>query len=137
VRIPALLVMHADLAAALLRAAEQLYGGVEGVEILSNEGLSRSALEVEIEKRVADWPAGGLVLTDFWGGSCHVCGATAARRLARAEAGRGEVVVVTGINLPALVDYLHNREKFGVVELAERLRVKGQESFRVQRGEAA
>ena len=133
-RIPALLVTHADLASALLRAAEKLYGSAEGVEILSNEGLSRQTLEVEIEKRVADWQAGGLVLTDFWGGSCHICGASAARRHA---SGRGEVVVVTGINLPALVDYLHNRDKFSVVELAERMRLKGQESFRIQRGEAA
>ena len=38
-RTPALLVMHSDLAAALLRAAEKVYGPVESVEVLSNEGL--------------------------------------------------------------------------------------------------
>jgi mannose/fructose-specific phosphotransferase system component IIA len=137
-RVPALLVMHADLAAALIRAAGALYGPVEEVEILSNEGLSRDSLEAEIERRVRDWDQGGLVLTDFWGGSCHICGASAARRRATAGATpHGEVVIVTGINLPALIDYLHNREQYGVVELAERLRRKGQESFRIQRGEAA
>ena len=125
-RVPALLVMHADLSAALLRAAERVYGKIDGVESLSNEGLSRDQLEDSIAQRVSSWSEGGLVLTDFWGGSCHICGVSAAR-------GRGEVVIVTGLNLPTLIDYLHNRDQFGVVDLAERLRLKGQESFHVQR----
>lgn len=127
VRVPALLVMHGDLSAALLRAAEHVVGPIEGVETLSNAGLSRDDLERAIAERVEKWPAGGLVLTDFWGGSCHLCGASAAR-------GRGEVVVVTGLNLPTLIDYLHNREQYDVVDLAERLQKKGQESIRLQRG---
>ena len=127
-RVPGLLVMHADLAAALLRAAERLYGAVEGVSVLSNEGLSRIDLEAEIERRV------GIVFTAVWGGSCHLCGASAARR-APGAAGSGEVVVVTGLNLPTLLDYLHNRDAYPVLELAERLLKKGQESIRLQRGQ--
>ena len=129
-RVPALVVMHADLAAALLRAAALLYGPVEEVEVLSNEGLSRARLEDEIARRVAGWDHGGLVLTDLWGGSCHICGASAAR-------GRGEVVVVSGLNLPILLDYLHNRDALGANELAERLLRKGQESIRLQRTQPA
>jgi len=129
-QVPALLVMHADLSAALLRAAEQVTGPIEGVETLSNTGLSRAELEREIVQRVERWTAGGLVFADFWGGSCHICGASAAR-------GRGEVVVVTGLNLPTLIDYLHNRDRYAVLELAERLQKKGQESIRLQRGIAA
>ena len=129
-RVPALLVMHADLAQALLRAAEKLYGPVEDVAVLSNEGLSRDDLERAVEERVATWSHGGLVFTDVWGGSCHQCGASAAR-------GRGEVVVVTGLNLPTLIDYLHNRDRYDVIELAERLLRKGQDSIRLQRGQAA
>jgi len=129
-RVPALLVMHADLAAALMRAAERVYGPVEDVEVLSNEGLSREALEAEIGRRVVRWSAGGLVLTDFWGGSCHICGAAATR-------GRGELVIVTGVNLPTLIDYLHNRDQYPVEELAERLKQKGQDSIRLQRGLSA
>ena len=128
-RVPALLVTHADLADALVRATEKVYGPVEDVERLSNEGLSRVGLEQEIQARVASWPAGGIVFIDFWGGSCFICGVSASR-------GR-EIVVVTGVNLPMLLDYLHNREKFGILELAERLRLKGQESVRLQRAPAA
>jgi PTS system mannose-specific IIA component len=129
-RIPALLVTHADLGAALLRAAEQIYGPVADVEVLSNSDFSRADLERAIEERVAGWPHGGLVLTDFPGGSCQQCGLLAARSHA-------EVVVVSGINLPALLDYLHNREQYAVDELAERLKVKAQDSVRVQRARPA
>ena len=126
--IPALLVMHADLAAALLRAAELVYGAIERVEVLSNEGLSRADLEREVERRVDHWRSGGLVFTDMAGGSPHISCSAVARA-------HGEIVVVTGLNLPTLLDFLHNRDRFGVVELAERLRVKGQDSIRIQRGQ--
>jgi PTS system mannose-specific IIA component len=128
--VPALLVMHADLSAALLRAASRVYGPVTGVDCLSNEGLSKEALEADIEDRVSAWTAGGLVLTDFFGGSCHLCGLHAARQ-------HGDIVVVSGLNLPILLDYLHNREAYGVRELAERLQKKGQDSIRLQFPSAA
>jgi mannose/fructose-specific phosphotransferase system component IIA len=122
--------MHSDLADALLRAATRVYGPVEGVEVLSNEGLSREDLEGAITRRVQDWREGGLVLTDFWGGSCHICGVAAAR-------GHGDVVVVTGINLPVLLDYLHNRDAYGALALADRLIRKGRDSIRLHHGQPA
>lgn len=128
--IPALIVTHADLGQALVRAAEKVVGTVEGVTLLSNEGLSRADLEQAIEQLVQGWAAGGVLLTDFWGGSCHTCGASAMRR-------HGEVVIVTGINLPLLLDYLHNRDQLSASELADRLQIKGRESIRVQRGVTA
>ena len=129
-RIPALLVTHADLGAALVRAAEQIYGPVGDVEVLSNADFSRADLERAIAGRVSRWPDGGLVLTDFPGGSCQQCGLLAAR-------GHPEVVVVTGVNLPALLDYLHNREQYSSGELAERLKAKARDSVRVQRARPA
>ena len=127
-RVPALLVMHSDLGHALLRAAAAVYGTVEGVEVLSNEGLSRDQLEQRISEKVAAWTTGGLLLTDFWGGSCHVCGASAAR-------GHGDIVVVTGLNLPTLLDYLHNRDQYSSLDLADRLQKKGRESIRLHHGQ--
>ncbi len=126
-RVPALIVTHADLGQALVRAAESVVGPFPDVTLLSNEGLSRADLEDAIEASVHGWTGGGLLLTDFWGGSCHTCGASAARR-------HGEVVIVTGVNLPLLLDYLHNRDRLAAGPLAERLQQKGRDSIRVQRG---
>lgn len=129
-RVPAMLVMHAGLAEALLRAAARVYGPIDDVRVLSNEGLSRAELERSITAAAEAWPAGGLVLTDFWGGSCHTSGLAAARS-------RRDVAILTGVNLPLLLDYLHNRDHFGVAALAERLQLKGRESIRVQHGSPA
>lgn len=129
-RVPALLVMHGGLADALLRAAAKVYGPVEGVEVLSNEGLSKSDLQARILEVAGRWPSGGLVLTDFWGGSCHTSG------LAAAGDCRG-LAVLTGVNLPLLLDYLHNRDRSDVNTLAERLQQKGRDSIRVQLGPPA
>ena len=128
--VPALLVMHSDLGAALLRAAAAVYGPVEGVEVMSNEGLSRDLLEKRIEERVVGWHEGGLILTDFWGGSCHLCGISATR-------GHGDIAVITGLNLPTLLDYLHNRDQYRPLELAERLQQKGRDSIRIHQAEPA
>ena len=128
--VPALLVTHADLGAALLRAATRVYGPAENVDVLSNEGLSRDQLEREIDARVAGWKEGGLILADFWGGSCHLCGMAAAR-------GHGDIVVVTGLNLPLLIDYLHNRDRFDPRALAERLQQKGRDSIRLHHDHSA
>jgi mannose/fructose-specific phosphotransferase system component IIA len=47
------------------------------------------------------------------------------------------VVVVTGINLPLLLDYLHNRDEYGAMALADRLIQKGRESIRLHHGQPA
>ena len=134
-RVPALVVMHADLGEALLRAARQVYGDFEDVEALSNSAYSRDDLERAIEERVARWPHGGLVLCDFPGGSCQQCSLLAAR--IRSHGPDAEIVLVTGANLSALLDYLHNRDQYPPLELAERLKDKGREGIRLRPADQA
>ena len=128
--VPAVLVMHAELGTALLHAAASVYGAIDDVQVVSNEGLDRAGIETRVAEAVAHWRAGGLVLTDFWGGSCHTCALAAAR-------GNGEIRLITGVNLPMLLDYLHNRGLYSVDELAERMLQKGRDNIRSQRGPAA
>ena len=118
---PALLVTHADLAAALLRAAAQVYGPVEDVEVLSNDGpvaRRRSRTRIARARRGLDATAGWCSPTS--GAARATCAALLAAR------GHGEIVVVTGVNLPMLLDYLHNRDAATpCAELAERLQQQG------------
>ena len=120
----ALLVTHGDLARVLLETAQGIVGSVEGVETLTNRGLSRDGLAQAVEERVAAWEgAGGIVLTDIQGGSC-----TQAALLGVAE--RRQVAVIAGVNLPMLVDFLVNRGHYDTRGMAERLVEKGRNGVR-------
>jgi PTS system mannose-specific IIA component len=113
-----------------MHAAATVYGDVSGVQVVSNEGLDKSQIEALIASEVAGWTDGGLVLTDFWGGSCHTCALVAART-------NSSILLLTGVNLPMLIDYLHNRDRYGVEELADRMLQRGRDNIRTQRGPGA
>lgn len=120
-----LIVTHGTLGAALLEAATHIAGVPESVEALSNTGLSRDALIAAVRGRVAAFgAAGGLVLTDVAGGSC-----TQAALFVAAREAPGPVHVVTGVNLPMVLDFLHNRAGAEPKALADRLVGRGQASI--------
>lgn len=94
-------VAHADLAAALIEAAEKI-SGIEGALIpISNDGLSPSALEAKLSEEVGEGPA--ILFTDLSSGSCTF----ACSSLVRTHPG---LAVVTGTNLAMLIDFLFNRD---------------------------
>ena len=127
-RVRAVLIMHGGLGSALLEAARSVYGPIDDVPVLSNEGLSKAQIEEHIAGVVADWSEGGLVLTDFWGGSCHVCAQSVAR-------GNRRIILLTGLNLPMLLHYLHNRDHSTVEQLAEGMIQRGRDQIRTQHGD--
>ena len=125
-RVPALVVMHEDLAAAAVAAVAAVYGESEGLTPLSNRGLSRETLQAAIDENVAAWDAGGLVCVDFFGGSPHVAAACVARTR--------DIVVVTGCHLGMLLDYMHHRDSLDRDALAERLVRRGRDTMQIVRG---
>ena len=121
-RLPALLVTHGAVGDALLAAAEKIVGPIDGVTVLSNEGLSKDSLTAAVRERVrAFGPEGGLLFVDVAGGSC----AQAALLVAAREA-PGPTPVLSGVNLPMLLDFAHHRTTLDARALADRLRAKGQ-----------
>jgi mannose/fructose-specific phosphotransferase system component IIA len=96
-------VCHGDLARALVSSVEEI-SGIRGALVpVSNVGCDRARLEQRIQEAVADRPA--LVFVDLPSGSCLFA---AARGWGRTLGGNARVV--TGVNLPMLIDFVFHRE---------------------------
>lgn len=107
-------VAHGDLAPALVRVVERI-SGVEGaLHPVSNESCSPEELTARVAEAVGPGPA--VVFVDMASGSCGFVG----RRLAADD----RVVVVSGVNLPMLLDFVFHTD-MDPRRLAERVVEKG------------
>lgn len=88
---------HGDLATGLLSAVSQITGRDDVFVGLSNRALSAQDVE-RLLREAVDAHGAGVIFTDLPAGSCTM----AARRLQRE---RPDLVVVTGVNLAALLDF--------------------------------
>lgn len=108
-------VAHADVGEALVRAVEGISGVRGALRPVSNQRCTPSELERRVEEAVGEGP--GVVFVDMASGSC----AFASRRVA---ARTDRIAVVTGVSLPMLLDFVFHRE-MSPGELAERVVGKG------------
>jgi mannose/fructose-specific phosphotransferase system component IIA len=107
-----IVVGHGGLAAGLVDAARRIVDADEdALRAVSNQGLSPDAIREAVSLHLGPGPA--ILFTDMQSGSCGM----AARRLVQ---GRADVVVVSGVNLPLLLDFLTHRE-LPLAELVPRL----------------
>ena len=113
-------VTHGAMAQGMVDAVQRITGE-DALEPVSNEGKTPEELRAEILELVGDSPA--VVLTDLGAGRC-----TLAARLSCRD--RAQVAVVTGVNLPMLLDFVFHRT-LSVDELVERLVTKGREGVRL------
>ena len=114
-----LVVAHGALAEGLLDAVRQVTGVGEEVLVgLSNAGCSPETLSARISDVLGQgrW----VVFIDMQAGSC----AFTARRLCRE---REDTLIVTGVNLPMLLDFVMNRE-LPLTDLADRLVDRGKQA---------
>ena len=109
-------VAHGNLARCLVETAEGIAGSSEAVVPLSNTDCGPEELERRIREAVGG--EASVVLVDLASGSC----AHAARLAIRNTPGAR---VVTGVNLPMLLDFFFHRD-MPLSELVDRLEVKGQ-----------
>ena len=89
---------HGEFAGGLVSAVEQITGRADVFVALSNRGLGADEIERTLRERLVDSGA-RVVFTDLPAGSCTI----AARRVLR---DRPEIVLVTGANLPSLLDFV-------------------------------
>ncbi len=111
-----LIIAHASLAAGLVAAVRQI-AGVEAdvLQPLSNEMRGPEGLIAAVHEAVGSAPA--ILFTDLESGSC----AFAARRIVLT---RPHTALISGVNLPVLLDFVFHRE-LPLPELVERLVAKG------------
>lgn len=115
-----IVVAHGGLAEALVEAAERIGGQRGALVAVSNENLDREEIERRVTEAVGTGPA--VIFVDMPCGSCFF----AAMRLGRA---RPEVQVVTGVNLPMLLDFVNNRA-LPPTDGADRAAGKGHDAIR-------
>jgi mannose/fructose-specific phosphotransferase system component IIA len=93
-------VAHGALAAALVLEAERISGQTGALTAVSNDECGREEIEQRVAEATRDGPA--VIFVDMPCGSCFF----AAMRRARE---RSDVRVVTGVNLPMLLDFVLHR----------------------------
>ena len=117
------LVTHAGLASALLRSAEMIVGTIEDceqVEIAPDEraDVIMSRVVAAVEKVSDD---GAIIMTDLFGGTPS--------NMAMSFLKEGRVEVVTGANLPMMIEFCSKRARLGIAELAAHLHKSGREGI--------
>ncbi len=107
-------VAHGELASALVRVVEGISGVQGALESVTNVSCSPDELADRVAQAVGEGPA--VIFVDMAAGSCGFAG----QRIAR----DGNVAVVSGVNLPMLLDFVFHRE-MDFRALAERVVEKG------------
>lgn len=117
-----IVVAHGDMARGMITAVNRIAGSAEGALVpVSNEGRGPEELRAEIRRVLGGGPA--VVFTDLGAGSCTLAAVGSCRD-------RGAVAVVSGVNLPMLLEFAFNRSR-PLPELLERLETKARDGIRV------
>jgi PTS system mannose-specific IIA component len=114
-----LLVTHGDLGSELASTAQLIVGPQEGVKVLSNKELSSESLSDALQKELLSYGEDEtVVFVDVAGGSClSACKV--------AQDSPTTVRVISGVNLPMVLEFFHYRERIPFDELVERILTKG------------
>lgn len=117
------LVTHAGLATALKSSAEMIVGPIDScttVEIAQDERpddvMARVVTAVETVQT-----NGAIIMTDLFGGTPS--------NMAMSFLKEGCIEVVTGVNLPMMMEFCSRRERMSVAELAAGLQRTGREGI--------
>jgi mannose/fructose-specific phosphotransferase system component IIA len=124
-RIAGVVVTHGKLADELVRTAELIVGKQEDLFPISGSDLCdehvveriRGILEERERPEI-------LVFVDFSGGSCCI-------NSVRAVEGVPEAKVISGVNLPMLLDFATKRETMGFNDMVDHLIRRGRESVKL------
>ena len=115
-----LIVTHSNLGREIINAAEFIVGRVEVADTVSiTETTDSEGIHKRIQKKVKalDRGQGVLILTDMFGGTPS--------NLSFSFLKEGAVDVLTGVNLPMVVEVAQNRQRLNLSELGEKAKEAG------------
>ncbi|MGH7646680.1 MAG: PTS sugar transporter subunit IIA [Gemmatimonadaceae bacterium] len=121
----AIVLAHGDVADALVAAVDLITGRGDRFSPLSNQNLGAAEIDALLRERV-DALGAHVIFTDLPAGSCNF----AACRLLK---DRPDLIVVTGVNLPALLQYA-TRDTVSDAEAIADAVERGGSALRVLRG---
>ena len=127
-RLAGLIVTHGPLAEALRAAAAQVVGDVRALEAVSNQGCSLETMATQVRAAIERLgTAGCIVFVDSRGSSCATSSLGALQDLP-------QVRIISGVNLPMLVDFLLRRDDYDLDGMVERLLQRGRSSVQLLKG---
>ncbi len=115
-----LIISHCDLGKELLNAAELIFGRLEASKAIS---ITQTTESEELMKTIAedikalDQGQGVLLFTDMFGGTPS--------NLSLSFLKEEMVEVLTGVNLPMVIEVVQNRDRLTLSELGERVQEAG------------
>ena len=123
--ITCIVVTHGQLGEELLRTVRLIVGEVHDCYALSGSDLGDERVIESIHEILkANDVSRAVVFVDYFGGSC---GASCVR----ATRGLEGVKVISGVNLPILLDFVTKQGTMGLDEIVDHLIHRGQESVKV------
>jgi len=124
------IVTHSNLGEALIEAAEFIVGSrpdaVAPVSIDLNQSAEKLRQKIADGIKKVDKEKGVLILTDMFGGTPS--------NLSYSFLEEGQIEVLSGVNLPILIQATSMREKMEVNQLAAKLETFGKKSISLASG---
>lgn len=115
-KVKGVVVAHGPMARAMVDAVRRIAGDeADALLPLSNDQKSPQALKAELDQALGEGPV--VVFTDLRSGSCGMAALSSCRN-------GGRRVVVCGVNLPMLLDFVFHRD-LPLDDLVERMVEQG------------
>lgn len=120
-----IIVTHGILAGELHRTTELIVGKLEDCYAISGSDLSDEEVITRIRDIISKTMAkNAVVFVDYFGGSCCI-------NSVRAVHGLKGVKVISGVNLPILLDFATKRNSLEFQEMVDHLLRRGRESVKL------
>ena len=125
-----LVVTHNQLGDALIESAEFIIGGrpkaLESISIDLNQNAESLRKKIADTIKKVDQKDGVLILTDMFGGTPS--------NLSYSFLEEGRIEVLSGVNLPVLIQAVNTREKMDLTDLGNNLEKFGKKSISLASG---